>query len=378
MTHDIDRELAAVGSNADVQVVALADRARGYSAADGDWTGTLAFNVRKGMKATPENAVADWGERDMGSPQTLVDFVTWARASYPSRRTALIFWDHGWGWWPGNTMQDVTSNDYLDMEELRGALEAVGGVDMAGMETCLGQTIEVQAQFRGVAEALAGSEDSTGYTTFFYPEILGALQARPTMSASDLAVVAAKSIRTGHDKWSLTGSAVALDWRWDRLVQAVSDLGWDLGSGIGKYRAALGAARRGTASPPQSYSEVRDLYDMAAEIKAQVTSRVVRKECDRRDEVVAALHLVRVEPRRGGGDARHRHLLAGRTATQRGLQPMDELRVLRLRAQLHPSHLLGRFPRGLGRMTESPAARRGADRRAMVSPRALAVCFAGE
>ena len=180
-THDIDQELAAVGSNADVQVVVLADRAPGYSVADGDWTGTLAFNVRKGMKATPENAVADWGERDMGSPQTLVDFVTWARASYPSRRTALVFWDHGWGWWPGDTMQDVTSNDYLDMEELRGALEAVGGVDMAGMETCLGQTIEVQAQFRGVAKALAGSEDSTGYTTFFYPEIL----ARPAGAAGD-------------------------------------------------------------------------------------------------------------------------------------------------------------------------------------------------
>ena len=143
VTHDIDQELAAVGSNADVQVVVLADRARGYSAADGDWTGTLAFNVWKGMKATPENAVADWGERDMGSPQTLVDFVTWARASYPSRRTALFFWDHGWGWWPGYTMHDVTSNDTMDMDEIRRAMEQTGGVDMVGMDTCLGQTIEV-------------------------------------------------------------------------------------------------------------------------------------------------------------------------------------------------------------------------------------------
>jgi hypothetical protein len=281
LVHDIDNELAAVGSSAEVQVVVLADRVRGYSSADGDWTGTLAFNVWKGMKATPENAVADWGERDMGSPQTLVDFVTWARASYPSRRTALMFWDHGWGWWPGNTMHDVTSNGYLDMEELRGALETVGGVDMAGMETCVGQTIEVQAQFRGVARALAGSEDSTGYTTFFYPEILAALQSRPTMSASELAVAAAKSTRTGHDRWSLTASAVVLDWRWDRLVQAVSDLGWCLGSRMEKHRAALGAARRDTASPPQSYPEVRDLYDMAAEIRAHVRSRSVRRACDR-------------------------------------------------------------------------------------------------
>ena len=162
----------------------LADRAPGYSAADGDWTGTLAFNVRKGMTATPENAVADWGERDMGSPQTLADFVTWARESYPSRRTALFFWDHGWGWWPGYTMHDVTSNDTLDMDEIRRAMEAVDGVDMVGMDTCLGQTIEVEATFRGFADALAASEDSIGYTGVDYAEVLGGLQARPDMEAA--------------------------------------------------------------------------------------------------------------------------------------------------------------------------------------------------
>ncbi|HQH22137.1 MAG TPA: clostripain-related cysteine peptidase, partial [Thermoleophilia bacterium] len=124
VSHDIDKEMAAVGSSEDVQVVVLADRTPGYSTADGDWTGTLVFNVTKGMKATPDQAVADWGERDMGSPQTLIDFVTWTRANYPAERYALFLWDHGWGWWPGNTMQDRTSNDYLDMHELRHALEA--------------------------------------------------------------------------------------------------------------------------------------------------------------------------------------------------------------------------------------------------------------
>ena len=118
----------------------------------------------------------------MGSPQTLVDFVTWTKAAYPADHYALMLWDHGWGWWPGNTMKDVTSNDYLDMDELRASLEAFGGVDMAGMETCLGQTIEVQAEFRGFADALAGSEDSTGYTTFDYEDVLGRLQADPGMS----------------------------------------------------------------------------------------------------------------------------------------------------------------------------------------------------
>jgi len=137
VTHDIDKEMAAVGSDADVQVVALADRGRFPNKVDGSWTGARIFHVTKGMTATADNAAADWGNTDMGSPQTLVDFIDWARANYPAQHYALFLWDHGWGWWPGNTMEDDTSNDYLDMDELRGALETVHGVDMVGWDTCL-------------------------------------------------------------------------------------------------------------------------------------------------------------------------------------------------------------------------------------------------
>jgi len=281
ITHDIDREMAAVGSSAEVQVIALADRGGHPGAADGGWKGARVFRVTKGMHATADQSIADWGNADMGSPQTLTDFVTWAKAAYPADHYALMMWDHGWGWWPGNTMKDVTSNDYLDMNELRAALQAFGGVDMAGMETCLGQTIEVQAEFRGFADALAGSEDSTGYTTFDYADILARLQADPGMSAAQLAVAAARSIRNGHDEWSLTGSAVALDWRWDRLAAAVSDLGWDLAVRLPGVRAELGSARQAAASPPQSYPEVRDLVGIAGALKARTSSRAVRRDCDR-------------------------------------------------------------------------------------------------
>jgi hypothetical protein len=289
ITRDIDRELAATGSNADVQVVALADRGSHPGKADGGWSGARVFNVGKGMKATAVMAVADWGTPDMGSPQTLIDFIDWARASYPADHYALFLWDHGWGWWPANTMRDDTSNDYLDMDELRRAMQTIGGVDLVGMDTCLGQTIEVQAEYRGFAKAIAGCEDSTGYTGFEYGEILTKLQADPAMGATALATDAARSIRTGHDKWSLTASAVTLGWRWDRLTAAVSDLGWDMAVGLPRYRHAYVVARRHAASPPQSYSEVRDLYDAAREIKAHVGSPLIRKDCTR---VIAALRKV--------------------------------------------------------------------------------------
>ncbi len=279
VTRDLDRELAAVGSNADVQAVVLADRGRNPIAADGGWTGARVFHVAKGMKATAENAVADWGERDMGSPQTLIDFIAWTRQSYPAKHYALFFWDHGWGWWPGYTMKDDASNDSMDVDEIRRAMETTGGVDMVGMDTCLGQMIEVEATFRGFADAVAASEDSIGYTGVQYAEVLAKLQARPTMGAGALAKLAAASYRSGHDKWTLACSAVALDWRWDRLVTKVDLLAWYLRAGMRRHRSDYEAAYRRVASAIYGDSTSVDLYDAAHQLRKHVDSAPIKAAC---------------------------------------------------------------------------------------------------
>src|SRR6266542_4863788 len=69
---DIETELAPTGSRANVQVVALADRAPGYDTSRGDWHTTKIYHVTQGMIADAASAVADWGERDTGAPQTLI------------------------------------------------------------------------------------------------------------------------------------------------------------------------------------------------------------------------------------------------------------------------------------------------------------------
>jgi Clostripain family len=279
ITHDIDQEMAAVGSNADVNIVALADRGSSPNDKDGSWTGARVFHVTPGMAATAENAALDVGGVDMGSPQTLVDLLSWARAAYPAQHYALFFWDHGWGWWPGESMRDDTSNDYLDVDEMRAAMEAAGGVDMVGFDTCLGQMIEVEAEFRGFARAMAGSQESIGYTGFSYDDILGGLQASPAMGAQKLAVLAAQSMRHHHDRWTWASSAISLGTHWDALIGAVSDLAWDLAIRLPGDRRDAALARRLTASPPQTYPEVRDLYGAALQLRAHVHSAAVRNDC---------------------------------------------------------------------------------------------------
>ncbi len=126
---DIEEELGLVGSNADIKILALADRGPGYDTSRGDWQTTKLFKVKQGMKANSSEAVADWGERDMGDPQTLIDFVIWSKKNYPAAHYALYFWGHSWNWEPGWTMRDYTTNhdtldyDTLDYGEIKAALK---------------------------------------------------------------------------------------------------------------------------------------------------------------------------------------------------------------------------------------------------------------
>src|SRR5512142_3115889 len=190
---DIETELAPTGSSADVQVVALADRGPGYDTSYGDWQTTKLFHVTQGMTAAPENAVADWGERDMGNPQTLIDFVTWTKANYPADHYALYFWGHGWNWHPGYVMRDDTDNDTLDMHEIKAALPALGFIDMVAYDGCNMASIEVQMLWHGYATAVSHSQEYVGMEGVQYDLVLAQLSANPNMTADQVAIVTSQT-----------------------------------------------------------------------------------------------------------------------------------------------------------------------------------------
>src|SRR5919106_7076262 len=185
---DLELELAPTGSSANVQVVALADRAPGYDTSRGDWQTTKLFHVTKGMTASSANAIADWGERNFGDKQTLIDFVTWTKTNYPADHYALYFWGHGWNWHPGYVMQDDTDNDTLDMEEIEAALPSLGFIDMVGFDGCNMASIEVQLLWRGHATALAHSQEWVGGEGIQYNLVLALLAVNPNMTADQVAI----------------------------------------------------------------------------------------------------------------------------------------------------------------------------------------------
>jgi hypothetical protein len=271
---DLELELAPTGSSANVQVVALADRGPGYDTSRGDWQTTKLFHVTKGMTADTASAVADWGERNFGDKQTLIDFVTWTKANYPADHYALYFWGHGWNWHPGWVMEDDTVNstdfdssltDTLDMDEVKAALPAIGFIDMVGFDGCNMASIEVQMLWHGHATALSHSQEYVGWDGIEYDVVLDKLSKNPNMSADDVAIATTQSAT--KDK---TWSAVAVDGRFDALLTAVNNWSIALKNGLGanrkKYDQAFGATRSFWQAPMD-----KDLYDMAYEINRNVT-----------------------------------------------------------------------------------------------------------
>jgi hypothetical protein len=261
---DIEDELAAIGSSPDVQVVALADRAPGYDTSRGDWTSTKLYHVTQGLLADSASAVEDWDERNMGDKQTLIEFVSWAKSNYPADHYALYFWGHGWNWQPGYVMQDDTSDDALEMEEVKAALPSLGFIDMVGFDGCNMAAIEVQMLWHGHATALSHSQEWVGGEGVQYDLVLQQLTDNPGMSADQVAVATTQSA-TSDKTWS----AVAVDDRFDTLLNAVKQWSVALNNGLAanrkKYERAFSATRSFQQAPMD-----KDLYDMAYEVNRLV------------------------------------------------------------------------------------------------------------
>ena len=263
---DLELELAARGSTANVQITALADRGPGYDKSRGDWQTTKLYRPTQGMLADAGSAVADWGERNMGDPDTLADFVEWSKLNYPADRYALFFWGHGWGWHPGWTMSDDTpGSDGLDPDEVKSVQSRLGFIDVVGYDACNMAQIEIMALWAGKASALVGSQEFVNMDGIEYDTVINQLNANPAMTADQVA--AASSASAVVEK---TYSSMALDGRWTTLRTAVDQWALALKAALPAQKAAITRGFNNAKSFWQAPTD-KDLYDLAKQINAQVT-----------------------------------------------------------------------------------------------------------
>jgi hypothetical protein len=184
LQHALD-DLEAAAANPNVTVLALLD---GYGNGD-----TWRYNVQAG--GVYQDGFNRWfmGELDMDNPQTLSDFVTWARTNYPADHTYLAVADHGRGT-TGIAWDDTSGNDeFITVAELRTALQSATldgaePLDVVHYDACLMGMLENAYQVKDYAGYLVASEN-LGWSLFAYDRYAAGVAAATTPAQLAEAVV---------------------------------------------------------------------------------------------------------------------------------------------------------------------------------------------
>ena len=312
-------EIARVGSTDRVNVVVQLDRIGKYVTRDDEkypfWTQTLRFYMTKGITPSPDNTPKEYdiGEANMGDGQTLADFVSWAKTTFPARRYALIISDHGQGWRgtvtptddvralvsgsggdlltrprvgnviaafpfrtalgsPYRTISfDETNKDKLYNREVQDSLlkELKGEkLDLIGFDACLMAMVETGYAMRGVAAAFVGSEELEPGTGWQYDDWLGALTRTPTMDGPSLGKALVESYRkrygtaAGDREPNLKTTLSLTDLKaMDALADAISALSKSLISKFDAEKENIKAARDACAVyAPNALGDGRDYF----------------------------------------------------------------------------------------------------------------------
>ena len=201
-------EMEAAGSDPEVQVVIQAEfnpqefalRGCGASCANLPNFNTFRYLIgpTSGSVFGPNGSVTDIGNRDMTDPAQLREFVQWAKSAYPAERYALVLWNHGGGY--RGLLQDITSSPGSDMSlaELRDALAGTGELDLLNFDMCLMAGYETLVKLVGLAKVAVFSEENEPGDGDPYTEIIGAIQANPTVDAQVLGAVVVEAYHASY------------------------------------------------------------------------------------------------------------------------------------------------------------------------------------
>ena len=321
------KEMATVKDDPRVNVVVQLDR-YGSGNTDAQWGETRRFLMRQGLRPTRTDSLAGFGEEaNMGDPETLKAFVTWARGSFPAERYMLVIWSHGDGWRRPESRQptrrgaapdahereravvraeellaggsltddalesldleqaplggqyrtisedDTNNHDPLYVREIQDALEGAGArLDAVGFDSCLMQMIETGYAMRNVAAVMVGSEELEPVQGWGYGDWLQSLTDAPDMDAKKLSKVIVESYRKTYDGITsdTTLSAVRLSGgRMNRLAAAVSRLSRELIANLDDEWREIRDVRQGcnVFAPRRGYHGI-DLHQFASKLTA--------------------------------------------------------------------------------------------------------------
>jgi hypothetical protein len=227
----------------------------------------------------------DMGEVNMGSYETLCDFVRDSKENYPARHYILAFYNHGGGW--RGTCWDRTSNDdNLTMDEVCQALTDAGGVDIVLFSApCLMGAVESVYELRNCTEFYVAAEDLSGYCWWVYAmgDICDALNSDRPITVEALTRLVIDSIWE-HRASSCPGrwheevqmAAIRTDGI-DRLAAAFDSLGIEYLKDMSRFRYHMGLM---FDSVGVMYYQHVDVYDFASRLRRFAFKPAIRRALD--------------------------------------------------------------------------------------------------
>ena len=158
---------------------------------------------------------------NMGDPQTLTDFLSFAKENYPAKRTMVSFWNHGGGSVAGAAFDQQFGMDSLDLAEMYDAFTSVyyeepgnQPLDIIGFDTCLMATVDTAYTFCDLGKYLVASEEVEPGNGWLYSGWLGAIAEDPQIDPLELSKVICDTYVKGCEQ---VGTA-------DNITLSVTDL----------------------------------------------------------------------------------------------------------------------------------------------------------
>jgi hypothetical protein len=182
-------DMEKVGPGPNVDIVVLAD----------DYTCWDQHTKRFEVQYDPGPGLADYiegqtawtlDEKNMGDPQTLIDFACWAIDEYPADRYCLAIFNYGSGWM--GVCNDVTDYSRLEMDDFKFALSEISGyigkkLDILVYEACTMGMVEVVYQIKDYVDISISSQIPMNWHYISFREILNTLTNHPEESSEVLA-----------------------------------------------------------------------------------------------------------------------------------------------------------------------------------------------
>ncbi|MCH8274512.1 MAG: hypothetical protein IH851_06965, partial [Armatimonadetes bacterium] len=226
---------------------------------------------------------------DMGSPDTLRDFINWTMTFYPADRYVVVLWNHGSGWRlrsdEGGTRGFSFDDEfftYIKTWELAQALDSTDRIDIVSWDASLMQMMEVAYEAKDRCDYMVGSEESPPAQGLPYDLVFGPLRSNADMPTEQLLQKFGDGMLQFYagTPFKITQSSVRMS-DVPALAAAVDALAVELIAKAGQFDPQIIQARNDAQSYSPSPTRVyRDLWHLAFKLKELINDAQIDAACD--------------------------------------------------------------------------------------------------